>query len=206
MAINLKLPKSKKTNTVKMGDLPTKDFINIQIKKKQSFNMKKHLPIIIILALLFLVLCKFFVIDRLVEISEGTDRINAMHAELDKANKQISDLSDLEDDYAHYTTNGMTKEELSRVDRVKAMKMVDKAFTGGVKADSWNLTGNVMTLQVSGPSLSRLNKLAEDLEENSIVERCVISTANKGLDSKGNVVVSFTIYLQQSIGNTDKGE
>ena len=25
-------------------------------------------------------------------------------------------------------------------------------------------------------------------------------------DSKGNVVVSFTIYLQQSIGNTDKGE
>lgn len=94
MAINLKLPKSKKKNTVKMGDLPTKDFINIQIKKKQSFNMKKHLPIIIILALLFLVLCKFLVIDRLVDISEGTDRINAMHAELDKANQQISDLSD----------------------------------------------------------------------------------------------------------------
>ena len=180
--------------------------MNSKVSVKIYSTLAGIIVLLIILALLFLVLCKFFVIDRLVEVSEGTDRINAMHAELDKANQQISDLSDLEDDYAHYTTNGMTKEELSRVDRVKAMKLVDKAFTGGVKADSWNLTGNVMTLQVSGPSLSRLNKLAEDLEENSIVERCVISTANKGLDSKGNVVVSFTIYLQQSIGNTDKGE
>ena len=206
MAINLKLPKSKKANTIKKGDLPTKNFINIQIRKKQSFNMRKHLPIIIILALLFLVFCKFMVFDRLMGVSEGTDRINELHAELDSANQQISELADLEDDYAHYTTQGMTKEELSRVDRVKAMKLVDKAFSGGIKADSWNLKGNVMTLQVSGPSLAKLNKLASDIEDNSIVERCVISTADKGLDQKGNVVVTFTIYLQQSIKDTDKGE
>lgn len=198
MAINLKLPKSNKPKKVSKGNMPTKNYINLMIKNKRSFDARKHLPIIIILAVLFLVLCKFLVVDRLVKISDETARVNELQMELEQANKQINELSDDEEMYAHYTTEGMTKEELSRVDRVQAMKMVDKAFTGGIVSTSWNLTGNIMTLEVSGPSLGKLNKLASDLEKNPIVERCVITSADKNKDEKGNVLVTFTIYLQQS--------
>ena len=183
----------------------TKNYINLMVKSKQSFNFRKHLPLLIILAVLLLVLCKFFVVDRIVKISDETARVNELQMELEQANKQISAMSDKEEMYAHYTTSGMTKEELSRVDRVQAMKMVDKAFSGGIVSTSWNLTGNVMTLEVSGPSLGTLNKLASDLEKNPIVERCVITSADKTKDEKGNVVVTFTIYLQQTADKKDGG-
>ena len=207
MAINLKLPKSNKSKKVKLkkSEIPKKNYINITIKKKQSFNMKKHMPVVIIIAILLPVFCKFMVLDKILGVSNLTDEVSSMKNELSKTEQTINEMADMEDMYAHYTTSGMTEEELSLVDRTKAMKMVDKAFKDGAKANSWNLTGNIMTLQVSGSSLAKLNKLASDLETNPIVERCVISSADKGRDEKGNVVVIFTIYLQQSGSSSNGG-
>ena len=196
MAFNLKLPKREKASTVKKSAIPTKNYINIQLRKKQSFDPRKNLPIIIIIAVLLVVFCKFMVIDRILDVTEGSNRVAELQQELNDTERQINEMADLEDQYAHYTTSGMTQEELSHVNRVEAMEMVNKAFKGGTKADSWNLTGNVMTLQVSGPSLSKLNNLAVDLERNAIVERCVISTADKGTNENGKVVVTFTVYLK----------
>jgi cell division protein FtsL len=207
VAINLKLPKSKnkKVKQIKKSQIPTKNFINIQIKKKQSFNPRKNLPVIIIVVILLLVFCKFMVLDRIFGVTNLTDEVSNMKTELAQAEQQINSMTDMEDMYAHYTTSGMTEEELSLVDRTKVMKLVGKAFKEGAKARSWNLTGNILTLEVSGSSLSKLNKLASDLEENSIVERCVISSADKGRDEKGNVVVTFTVYLQQSDSSDNGG-
>lgn len=204
MAINLKLPKSNKPKKIKKGNIPTKNYINVMIRTKQPFNLKKNLPVLIIVGVLLLVACKFLVFDRIMSVSEGTDKINSLKTELADTNRQISEKSDMEEMYAHYTTSGMTEEELSQVDRIRVMKLVDKAFKGGIQARTWNLTGNIMTLEVTGPTLSRLNDLASELEQNQIVEKCVISSANKGEEQKGKVSATFTIYLKQ-FGQDDNG-
>lgn len=203
MAININLPKLKKSDKpqkIKKGKIPTKNFINIQLVKKQTFSFKKNWPILVIIIVLALVVCKFFVFDRIFSVAKEANHVATMQNELSVANSQIAQLGDLEDEYAHYTISGMTEEELSRVDRVAAMKLIEEAFLGGNISRSWNLTGNVMTLQVSGPSLSELNDLASELELNPIVEQCVISSADKRTDEDGNVLVTFIIYLQQQAG------
>ena len=182
MAINIKLPKLKKSDKpqkIKKGKIPTKNFINVQLVKKQTFSLKKNWPILAVIIVLLLVAGKFLVFDRIFSVAKEANHVATMQNELSVANSQIAKLGDLEDEYAHYTISGMTEEELSRVDRVAAMKLIEEAFLGGNISRSWNLTGNVMTLQVSGPSLSELNDLASELELNPIVEQCVISSADK---------------------------
>lgn len=197
MAKDLKLPELPKLPKLKKGKVPTKNFINIMVKRKQTFDFKRNLPLIIVILIVFAILLKFTMIDRLATIIVESNNISAMQQELNEANQKISSMKEVDDLYAHYTTSGMTEEELGRVDRVKAMKLIDKSFMKGNISRSWNLTGNTMTLQVRGPSLRELNQVAAELEQNSIVERCVIQSANKRTDDNGEVAVTFIIYLKQ---------
>lgn len=197
MDMNLKLPEVPKLPKIKKGKIPTKNYINVLVKKKQPFSIQKNLPLIIVLVILFLVLFKFAMFDRLATIIIDTNKVSAMQEEIADINSKINAMKGVEDQYAHYTTSGMTAEELGRVDRVKAMKLINKQFMRANVCRSWNLTGNVMTLKVNGPSLRELNQTAAELEENDIVERCVISTADKRLAEGDDVVVTFIIYLKQ---------
>lgn len=198
MAFNLKLPELPKLPKLKKGKVPSKTYINVLAKKKQVVPIEKRLPVIIIVVILAAVLCKFTVVDRLTAVMRESSRVSTLQQELSEANSKIEHLADVDDLYAHYTTSGMTSEELGRVNRVKAMKLIDKTFLHGNISKSWNLTGNTMTLQVTGPSLSELNDVAKEMEEKSIVERCVISSANKRTtDENGDVVATFVIYLKQ---------
>ena len=197
MDMNLKLPEVPKLPKIKKGKIPTKNYINVLVKKKQPFSIQKNLPLIIVLVILFLVLFKFAMFDRLATIIIDTNKVSTMQEEVADINSKINAMKGVEDQYAHYTTSGMTAEELGRVDRVKAMKLINKQFMRANVCRSWNLTGNVMTLKVNGPSLRELNQTAAELEENDIVERCVISTADKRLAEGDDVVVTFIIYLKQ---------
>ncbi len=197
MDMNLKLPEVPKLPKIKKGKIPTKNYINVLVKKKQPFSIQKNLPLIIELVILFLVLFKFAMFDRLAKIIIDTNKVSTMQEEIADINSKINAMKGVEDQYAHYTTSGMTAEELGRVDRVKAMKLINKQFMRANVCRSWNLTGNVMTLKVNGPSLRELNQTAAELEENDIVERCVISTADKRLAEGDDVVVTFIIYLKQ---------
>ncbi|MDO5491081.1 MAG: hypothetical protein Q4F96_01595 [Bacillota bacterium] len=195
MAINLKLPEFRKLNK---GKLPTKTHINVLVERKQPFSLRKNLPLLIIVVVLALLLCKFLVYDRLASVIREAGRVETLQQELIEVNARIDKLKDVDEMYAHYTTSGMTAEELGQVDRVKAMRLIEDAFLHGNISKNWNLTGNVMTMEVNGPSLKDLNQLAEELEEDPVVERCVISAADKHLDENGNVSVTFVVYLQKT--------
>ena len=197
MDMNLKLPEVPKLPKIKKGKIPAKNYINVLVKKKQPFSIQKNLPLIIVLVIIFIVLFKFAMFDRLAKIIIDTNKVSTMQEEIADINSKINAMKGVEDQYAHYTTSGMTAEELGRVDRVKAMKLINKQFMRANVCRSWNLTGNVMTLKVNGPSLRELNQTAAELEENDIVERCVISTADKRLAEGDDVVVTFIIYLKQ---------
>ena len=198
MAMNLKLPKLSKEKKLSKGKLPTKDYINVLVNRKQSFSLRDRWPVVILIALLLILFGKFLIFDRFAAVIKETRHVETLQSQLIDTNRQIEDLSDVDEMYAHYTTADMTPEELGRVDRVKAMRLIEDAFLNGNVSRSWNLTGNVMTLQVSGASLKDLNQLAAELEEEPIVERCVISAADKHTEESGDVTATFTVYLQKS--------
>ncbi len=69
-----------------------------------------------------------------------------------------------------------------------------------VNARAWSVSENVLTVEVSGVSLERLNQLARRMEESDIVDSCTLTTANKktgGAKSGESVTGRFIVYLQQ---------
>ena len=65
---------------------------------------------------------------------------------------------------------------------------------------TWSLTGNVLTVNAVGRSLKTMNDVAKMLEEDPIVDSCVLTTANKSnrTDLDKRVSARFIVYLQQS--------
>ena len=127
MAIDLKLPELPKLNKpigkgkgnkIKKGKVPTKRYINVLPYKKQSFSLGKHWPVIVLIALIVILLGKFFVVDRLTAVARESNRLATIQEEMVNTNAQIDSLSDLEDMYAHYTISGMTEEELDEFLRI----------------------------------------------------------------------------------------
>lgn len=196
-------PKDKKAPKGMRGKMPTKRSINLIVVDESKIELKKAIPLIIIIVVLAVLFSKFLVIDRINEVNQATARVSQLRSDLDTMNAAIQTFGELQEKYAHYTYSGMTAEEMERVDRVSVMELAETIFASGNQANSWSLSGNILTAEVVGDTLEDLNKLAEKLEENPIVDRCAITTANKADITKDQKVTgvraSFTVYLQQPI-------
>lgn len=180
------------------GKIPTKTSINLMPKDENVVDLRRTIPVVVIIVVLALVLTKFFVVDKLVEMTQAESRVAQMQTELNEAYATIEQMGNVEEQYAHYTYSGMTEEELTRVDRTDVMKLAQAAINTGVKVNSWSVTENLMTLQVRARTLQKLNQTAQALEKKKIVERCVINTANKAtITDKGKyVTATYILYLQ----------
>ena len=67
----------------------------------------------------------------------------------------------------------------------------------------WSLTDNLLTIEVNGQTLERLNLLRQQIERSPIVDSCAIATANK--DSRNqrmddSVWARFIVYLKKPDG------
>ena len=68
-----------------------------------------------------------------------------------------------------------------------------------MSATAWSVSENVLTVEVTGATLERMNQLARQIEAFPIVDSCTISTADKGNSkaSAAGVKAKFLVYLQQ---------
>ena len=66
----------------------------------------------------------------------------------------------------------------------------------------WSLTDNLLTVEVNGQTLERLNELRRQIERSPIVDNCAIVTANRDarrVDQEG-VWARFIVYLRRPEG------
>lgn len=74
--------------------------------------------------------------------------------------------------------------------------------------NKWGLTDNLLTLEVNGQSLERLNLLGQQIESSPIVNTCTIVTANKDVKriAQEGTWARFIVYLQQPPDGYGEGE
>lgn len=89
------------------------------------------------------------------------------------------------------------REAFSRELRELMLRVVPTGYT----VNSWNVGNNLLTVSIKGTSLERLNRLARQLERESIVNTCAITTASKSEQKADSEVVQgqFVVYLQQPV-------
>lgn len=160
------------------------------------------------------VIGKVAVADRLVQMSEAQSAVSQMQQQVDDITAYIDSFGDLQETYAHYTYQGLTDDELSFLNRPEVLKLMTDIIFPKVMVSSWSVSGNQLSLPVTGENLSDINSLVQELEQEPIVDYCNVMTAVTDGNTEtaaDKVTGQIVIYLldpltvQEQDGSTDAG-
>ena len=176
-----------------LAQMPSKTTINLATVGQKRMNLKLAVPAVIILLAAIVLLSKFLVIDRLAEVAAAQKEVETLQARLDADYAEIASFGDLNDTYAHYTYSGFTEEELTRTSRADVLRLIRRAVLPKVTLNSWALSSNELTLDVTGSTLQEINELAQTLQDDELVNYCTVSTANTNEQKKSEEDTSETV-------------
>ena len=174
-----------------------------QINLALAGQKKKHyfvaIPAIGAIVVAAGVIGKVAVADRLVKMSEAQSAASELQKQVDDITAYIDSFGDLQETYAHYTYQGLNADELSYLNRPEVLQLMKNVIFPKVTVSSWSVSGNQLTLPVTGENLSDINSLVQELEQVPIVDYCNVMTAvtdSNSTDENGNPVSSDTVTGQ----------
>ena len=185
-----------------LAQMPSKNSINLATVGQKRVNYKLAIPVMILVLALIFLFGKFLVFDRLSEVAEAQREVARLQAELDADYEELAGFGDLNDLYAHYTYSGFTEEELTRTSRVDVLRLIRRVVLPKVTLNSWTLTSNELTLDVTGSSLQEINMLAQALQDDDLVNYCTVNNANTTEQKNDEdetietVTASILVYLE----------
>ena len=168
-----KAPRAKRAR----GHMPTKKDINLAVIGEQRMNVLVAIPAILLILLAAALFSKFLVYDRLQEVAAAQREVIELQDQLDAGYEELADYAELAELYAHYTFSGMTEEELERIDRVEVLSLIGRLILPQAGVQDLTVSGNQMTLNMSGSTLQEINLLLQKLEADDIVDFCGVTTA-----------------------------
>ena len=171
------------------GRIPTKKEINLAVVGEKHINGLIALPAILLIFLAAAMFSKFLVYDRLMEVSAAQAEVKSLQRQLDAGYEELADYQELADLYAHYTDSGMTREEQERIGRVEVLSLLDRVVLPQAGIDSLSISGNQMTLTMTGSTLQEINLLVQSLEADPVVNFCAVNTAVSNENDKGDTII-----------------
>ena len=164
--------------------------------------------VVLVLVLIFLALGaagKFLILDRLAEVKAAEAEADDVLLQINMVNMKIQQYGEMNDIYAHYTYTGMTEEERTRVERTEVMNLLQRTVILRTDVSKWDLSGNLLTVTVTGDTLEDINMTAQKLRDDPFVNYCQVNTAKTNtvtkyayeLDTAERVAAVIVAYLNR---------
>ena len=157
--------------------IPTKTQINFAFVGLTPMKLSVLIPSIVLIVIGASLLSKFFVVDRIVEVSRLQGELATLKDQIETEQAAIDEMGDIATQYAHYTWSGMTEEERSLADRMKAVALIDKYILNVAKVGSYSISGNEISLPITGVSFNDIGRIAGRLEEDPLVDHVEVIAA-----------------------------
>ena len=181
-------------------NMPFKVLVNLATVGEKHLRLSFVIPVIVLAVLCVCLLFKFAVLDRLAAAAQARQEVAQVQAQVDLGYKQIEGFGELNETYAHYTTSGMTEEELKRANRTAVMEMLRLVVMPRTPLDSWSLSGNRLTLSINGATLEEINQTTSAIRADPLVDYCTVNTAatDDRTEAQNNVTANIVIYLKEN--------
>ena len=173
----------------RLSKLPEKRSINLASVGVTSINKKIAVPAIVVIVLAACLLSKVAVVDRMAKVSEAEGNVLELQQQVEACEEAMANQEDISEDYAHYTMEGLTEEECFAVDRVAVLNLIHDQVLPFAEIGGWELSGNILTLQVTSENLKSVNQIVERLEAEDIVSYCTVNTAVSDSTESGNRII-----------------
>ena len=181
------------------GKLPVKRVIDLAEVGQKKFDTGKAVIGIAIIIAVAAVFSIFGVAGRYAKLFAAQAAAADTERRLNAAYDTLAGYEVTKEEYAHYTFENMTEEELDQVERADVLKLLDEKVLGKCQMEYWSVSGNVLKVKIVGSTLSEVNDILRGLNESELVSYSTVSTASKeektDLQSVTSVTADIEVYL-----------
>jgi len=174
---------------------PVKISVNLLVRDKNRVSLPQVLLAVVVFA-------KFAVIDRLVASGRALREAEKLEQALSELEQSNSDYDEVLREYQHYyfsaadTGSGETQVYVNCLD---VLELLDTELLNEAGLQMVNLSGNVLTVNLTQTNLERASVIAKNLSENKMVTEVMVSAANRQDQSEGTSVF-LNIVLEPEKG------
>ena len=168
--IKTKLTKQK---AVQMPSKKTMNFVHHQ----SSFDLKKVLPVLVVILAIGIVFAKIGIMDPLVEKTAAYKELAQKQEQLAAINTKLTGYEELAKEYGRYSYGWMDETEVNMGSRMDVLHLVEEEISSKAYIDNLAVNNNVLTLNIHGITLEQASAMVKSLEERGLVESAAVYNA-----------------------------
>ena len=165
-----------KANKKKNAQMPSKKTMNF-VHHQSSFNLKKVLPVMIVVIAIAVVFAKVGFIDPLAEKTAAYNELTLKQEQLAVINTKLAGYDELANEYGRYSYGWMDETEVSMVSRMDVLHLVEEEIASKAYIDNLAVNNNVLTLNIHGITLEQASAMVKSLEERGLVDSAAVYNA-----------------------------
>ena len=181
------------------GHMPVKRSINFATVGEKPIDWRIAAPSIVLIIFIAALIGKVAVVDRFAALNEARAKVYRLQAEINEREDYYQQLTDISEDYAHYTTSDMTDEEKDRVSRVIVMDVVERLILPVDQSDAWTLEENTLSLHILHSPLTDITAMANRILADPAVVQCTVTSEAATESSTENVVREEMVTADMTI-------
>ena len=166
---------NKQAKTAKKAavQLPSKKTMNF-VHHESSINVKKMLPLVLVIIVAMGVFAKFAILDPLDKKTAAYTELGLKQQQLDAVNAKLSGYDELEKEYGRYSYGWMNETEVNMVNRMDVLRMVEEEIASKAFIDNLAVNNNVLTLNIHGITLEQASAMVKSLEARGLVQSAAV--------------------------------
>lgn len=185
---NKKNVSRKKDNLV----IPSKKTMNF-VHHKSSFNLKKVLPIVLVVILVAAVFVKFGIMDQLDKKTAAYSELSLMQEQLAVINAKLAGYDELEQQYGRYSYGWMNDSEVNMVSRMDVLALVEQKIVPAAVVENLAVNNNVLTLNIHGITLEQASTMVKSLEDSPLVTSATVYNAVAANAEEASIFMSIVL-------------
>lgn len=175
--------------------LPVKTTVNLLCIDRTNSSVVKTVLAVLVFAVVLTVFAKFAVIDRLAASGAALRKAEELEQAVLTLQLNNRDYDDVLREYQHYYFSTSDREDGdgrhdNYVNCQDVLELLDTELLNKAGIQMVNLSGNVLTVNLTRINLERASVIARSLTENEMVDEVMVSAANRQDASEGT-----TVYL-----------
>ena len=167
--------KMKKSNQ-KAVQMPGKKTMNF-VHHQSSFDLKKVLPVLVVILAIGIVFAKVGILDPLAEKTAAYNELSLKQEQLAAINTKLTGYDELAREYGRYSYGWMDETEVNMVSRMDVLHLVEEEISSKAYIDNLAVNNNVLTLNIHGITLEQASAMVKSLEERGLVESAAVYNA-----------------------------
>ena len=168
--------KTKKIAMKAAAQMPSKKTMNF-VHHQSSINLKKLIPVLVIILAIGIVFAKVGFIDPLAEKTAAYNELAQKQEQLAAINTKLTGYDELAREYGRYSYGWMDETEVNMVSRMDVLHLVEEEISTKAYIDNLAVNNNVLTLNIHGITLEQASGMVKSLEECGLVESAAVYNA-----------------------------